>query len=181
MIKVQSLNARIRTTAKKFGTDSKVYQSYVNRISDNFPDNTYHYKNGVIQLKGIKQDSVNVVVGKTGENKTIEFAALTRIPTARTLIARGKQGKSEYDKELGQVQKRISEEDAIEFYKWKEQLVEDIDTEKYRAYDYSNKWLDEAYDMLHKEGKRTYEELDQIRNNLLIGKDEKKVPRIVNL
>lgn len=181
MIKVQSLNARIRTTAKKFGTDSKVYQSYVNRISDNFPDNTYHYKNGVIQLKGIKQDSVNVVVGKTGENKTIEYAALTRIPTAKTLIARGKQGLSDFNAEQDKVQKRISEEDAIDFYKWREQLIEDINTEKYLAYEYSNKWLDESYDLLHKEGKKTYEELDKIRKNLLIGKDAKKVPRVVNL
>lgn len=181
MIKVQSLNARIRTTAKKFGTDSKVYQSYVNRISDNFPDNTYHYKNGVIQLKGIKQDSVNVVVGKTGENKTIEFAALTRIPTAKTLIARGKQGLSDFNAEQDKVQKRISEEDAIEFYKWREQLIEDIDHDKYMMYDYSNKWLDKAYDMIHQSGKRTYEELSEIRDLLNKGLQEKHIPRVVNL
>lgn len=183
MIKVTSLNARIRKAHEKFGKDSQVYQSYVHRIVANFPENTYHYVNSVIQMKGLKQDDLNVVVGKTGENKTLEFAAISRIPTTKELLKRGKQTYKDVMKERGdKIKKRITEEDAIEWYKWKEDLIEYIDNNVDFVYDYQNTYLDKANQLLSISGRRkTYAELEAIRDNIKRGVESDYVPRKIEL
>lgn len=154
MITIQALNKRIKNVERIFGKSSKIYKDFDYYIRRDFPEN-YSTKGGYIHLKGIK------ITGEVEQLEMLEnLEHLMRMPSARTLIQRGKL----LAKERGL---KPTRENAIATYNNYSGFSEIIDDNIHLLYEYDHTEYVRAKAILKITGRRnTYDELQDVVNVL---------------
>lgn len=150
MITIQALNKRIKNIERIFGKSSKIYKDFDYYIRRDFPEN-YSSKGGYIHLKGIK------ITGEVEQLEMLEkLEHLMRMPTARTLIKRGRM----LAKERGL---KPTRENAIATYNNYSGFSDIINDNIELLYQFDNSEYKKALNILKIKGRRkTYDELQKV-------------------
>lgn len=150
MITIQALNKRIKNIERIFGKSSKIYKDFDYYIKRDFPEN-YSTKGGYIHLRDIK------ITGEIEQLEMLEnLEHLMRMPSARTLIQRGKM----LAKERGLNPTR---ENAIATYNNYSGFSDIINDNIELLYQFDNSEYKKALNILKIKGRRkTYEELQNV-------------------
>lgn len=150
MITIQALNKRIKNIERIFGKSSKIYKDFDYYIRRDFPEN-YSSKGGYIHLKGIN------ITGEVEQLEKLEkLEHLMRMPTARTLIKRGRM----LAKERGL---KPTRENAIETYNNYSSFSDIIKDNIELLYQFDNSEYKKALNILKIKGRRkTYDELQKV-------------------
>ena len=150
MITIQALNKRIKNIERIFGKSSKIYKDFDYYIRRDFPEN-YSSKGGYIHLKGIK------ITGEVEQLEKLEkLEHLMRMPTARTLIKRGRM----LAKERGL---KPTRENAIATYNNYSGFSDIINDNIELLYQFDNSEYKKALNILKIKGRRkTYDELQKV-------------------